>query len=257
MREFAPGKWENASWPSDAPAPSNPNAHVAVQLDDGTAPGAGEGETANMSELWARIQREIESCERLVLYAEPEDLPLKGALIEAGIALALGKPVFVVFGNSPKESDYKALGSWTNHPLVSFANSVVAAMKDDLKTGCVAPPNTLPAKCGNKDFSALPADKTPTDIDSIALEASREIVRATLGTTMPGREVQLQARVQCIVIDALKQVAASPQGAALPSLDDVLEALQTGLERAHRWQAMSMGRYPASNRSAMRKWTLP
>lgn len=70
---------------------------------------AGPGETASMSDLWERIDREVASCDVLVLYAEPSDLPLKGAFVEVGMALAYGKPVIVVGAD---------LGSWTHHPMV-------------------------------------------------------------------------------------------------------------------------------------------
>ena len=58
---------------------------------------AGAGETACFADLWDKqILPEIERCCALVLYAEEEDLPLKGALIEAGIAMAFGRRVYVV-----------------------------------------------------------------------------------------------------------------------------------------------------------------
>jgi nucleoside 2-deoxyribosyltransferase len=53
---------------------------------------AGEGRTADYSELATRCIADIESADILLLYCEPGEL-LKGALIEAGIALALGKQV--------------------------------------------------------------------------------------------------------------------------------------------------------------------
>jgi hypothetical protein len=57
---------------------------------------AGEGETGSFSELWQRITDEIRRSAGVVLYVEPEDLPLKGAYIEIGMALGMGKPVAVV-----------------------------------------------------------------------------------------------------------------------------------------------------------------
>ena len=49
---------------------------------------AGAGETEDIADLWARVLREVEACDRLVLYVEADDFPLKGALIEVGAALA-------------------------------------------------------------------------------------------------------------------------------------------------------------------------
>ena len=53
---------------------------------------AGERHAADYSELAARCITDIESADILLLYCEPGEL-LKGALIEAGIALALGKQI--------------------------------------------------------------------------------------------------------------------------------------------------------------------
>lgn len=91
----------------------------------------GEGETADWSKLWKRIGDEVAASDALILYAEPSDFPLKGALIEAGMALAHGLPVYVVaprvelgtFKNRP-------IGSWVSHPLVAFADTVAQALSD-------------------------------------------------------------------------------------------------------------------------------
>ena len=53
---------------------------------------AGKAQTADYSELATRCITDIESADILLLYCEPGEL-LKGALIEAGIPLALGKQV--------------------------------------------------------------------------------------------------------------------------------------------------------------------
>lgn len=57
---------------------------------------AGVGETADLGSLWTRIEAEVIGSERLILYVEPEDFPLKGALIEVGMALACHVPIRVV-----------------------------------------------------------------------------------------------------------------------------------------------------------------
>lgn len=80
---------------------------------------AGEGETGSFSELWLRIGREIESSAGLILYAESDDFPLKGALIEVGMALALEKLVYVCLpGVSLDGRTARPIGSWIFHPLV-------------------------------------------------------------------------------------------------------------------------------------------
>lgn len=88
-----------------------------------------EGATDCFAELWTRIEAEIRSCSRLVLYVEPEDFPLKGALVEVGMALALGKPVVVVSpGVELEPSSMRPIGSWAAHPLVSFNQNIKEAV---------------------------------------------------------------------------------------------------------------------------------
>jgi hypothetical protein len=88
----------------------------------------GPGQTADMSELWARIEFEIQSSDGLILYAEPDDFPLKGALVEVGMALATEIPIVVVApGVHIEPRTYRPFGSWANHARVTFANSVVEA----------------------------------------------------------------------------------------------------------------------------------
>jgi hypothetical protein len=90
---------------------------------------AGAGETADFSELWSRIEAEIKDSERLILYVEPEDFPLKGALIEAGMALALGIKVFIVAKDLVLEKpNFRPIGSWINHPLVQMVDSMETAL---------------------------------------------------------------------------------------------------------------------------------
>lgn len=91
---------------------------------------AGEGETACNRELWQRIEREVTSATALIFYAEPDDFPLKGALVEVGMALAAGVPVRVVVpGVELRPRSLRPLGSWAMHPLVTFHDSVVDAAR--------------------------------------------------------------------------------------------------------------------------------
>lgn len=78
---------------------------------------AGAEETEDFSELWFRITCEIRSAARLVLYAEPQDFPLKGALVEVGIAIGMSKPVWVI-GKGMERMAKIPFGSWVRHPLV-------------------------------------------------------------------------------------------------------------------------------------------
>lgn len=92
---------------------------------------AGDGETKDFAELWSRIQKEITNCDALVLYVEETDLPLKGAFIEVGMAIALGKPIHVCFpGNYALLSRNELLGSWIYHPLVNYITVGLRATGD-------------------------------------------------------------------------------------------------------------------------------
>lgn len=87
------------------------------------------GGAADLTELWSSIVAEIADCDCLVLYVEPEDFPLKGAFVEAGVALGLGKPVRIVAPGVPiAMDDFKPFGSWAKHRLVSFHSDVALAM---------------------------------------------------------------------------------------------------------------------------------
>lgn len=93
---------------------------------------AGEGETADFGELWTRIDKEIGLSSALILYAEPDDFPLKGALIEAGIALGHGIPVRVVLPGVVLDGrTSRPIGSWIQHPLVKRFETVTEAIAED------------------------------------------------------------------------------------------------------------------------------
>ena len=87
------------------------------------------GTVPDLADLWTDIAAEIAACDCLVLYVAPEDFPLKGALVEVGMALALSKAVRVVAeGVDLDPVDCKPLGSWARHPLVAFASTVDEAL---------------------------------------------------------------------------------------------------------------------------------
>jgi len=99
------------------------------------APDVGE---CDWSDLWERIGREIAGCARLVLYVEPEDVPLKGALVEIGMALAGGVPVVVVApGVVLEPRSMRPLGSWLMHPLVTRRDTIAEAMAPEDGTGAI------------------------------------------------------------------------------------------------------------------------
>lgn len=106
----------------------------------------GPGQSVSLRDLWERVVREVASAERLVLYAESDDSPLKGAFIEVGIALGCGVPVFVVAPNVIIDSSFRPLGSWVAHPNVTMCGSL-----DDAFVG---PSNA--AICANAVITTTP-----------------------------------------------------------------------------------------------------
>lgn len=90
---------------------------------------AGVGASTDLGMLWERIEAEIAGSERLVLYVEPDDFPLKGALIEVGIAIAHRIPIRIVAPGVVLEPiSFRPIGSWVRHPLVMFADTMDEAL---------------------------------------------------------------------------------------------------------------------------------
>ena len=80
---------------------------------------AGVGETSDFSDLWRRCVFEASTADALLLYRKEGEV-LKGALVEAGCALAKGKRVYCV-GD--------VLGySFTNHPNAICCESIHEAV---------------------------------------------------------------------------------------------------------------------------------
>lgn len=84
----------------------------------------------NPGAFWEKVTVEIKASSRLILYIEPDDLPLRGAFVEVGIALGNGIPVTIVAPDvalDPKTC--RPLGNWIKHPLVSFAATIEEAIE--------------------------------------------------------------------------------------------------------------------------------
>ena len=90
---------------------------------------AGEGQTANFSELWHRIQREISSSKGLLFYAHTDDAPWKGAFVEVGMALALNKPVGIVVVGNVEGRTMRPVGSWMLDDRVTRYETLDQAFK--------------------------------------------------------------------------------------------------------------------------------
>lgn len=97
----------------------------------------GAGESQSLADLWLRISTEISNSGALVLYAEQGDFPLKGAYIEAGIALGQGKRIVVCLPDVVLDStSLRPIGSWVTHPLVQRCDDIDEAVK--IALGCAA-----------------------------------------------------------------------------------------------------------------------
>lgn len=94
---------------------------------------AGEGETEDLGELWTRVQREVRSAARLVFFVQIDDFPLKGALVEVGMALAVGVPVYAVLDPDIKlePRSMRPVGSWLHHPSVRIVPTLFDAFTND------------------------------------------------------------------------------------------------------------------------------
>ena len=71
--------------------------------------------------FWQHDLEDIQKASALLCYALPSDF-MRGALVECGMALALGKNV-ILCGNN------KGFGTWQYHPLVSRVDSMDDAIK--------------------------------------------------------------------------------------------------------------------------------
>lgn len=100
---------------------------------------AGDDETDDFGELWLRIQREIAGSRGLIFYGDTSDAPWKGALVEIGIALALGRPVKAIIIGSLQDRTMRPVGSWLAHPNVERCASFQYAMESFGVVGGSAP----------------------------------------------------------------------------------------------------------------------
>jgi len=93
------------------------------------------GAMKDFADLWQRCVAEASRADVLILYHDVGDTPLKGALVEVGCALAMGRHVIVIT-NLSGSSIGNALGSWVAHPCVRYAASVDAAFKLARELAC-------------------------------------------------------------------------------------------------------------------------
>lgn len=88
-----------------------------------------EDNTKPLHTIWENITQEVTTAERVIVYAEPDDFPLKGTLVEVGMALAVGTPIYLVLpGVDIEEDTFRPIGSWINHPLVKLVSTMDEAL---------------------------------------------------------------------------------------------------------------------------------
>lgn len=121
------------------------------------------GETEDLETLWVIIQLEVSDCDTLILYAEEFDFPLKGALVEVGMALGMGKPVIVVLPFEPEGGTLRPIGSWIKHPRVTIVKTVQEAL--DMAYGIVENPADKASEAWTIEISAAEIDKIIDEID--------------------------------------------------------------------------------------------
>lgn len=214
---------------------------------------AGEGQTASFTELWGRIEREIRGSLGLIVYAEPEDFPLKGAYLEAGIAIGAGLPVAVVMPNKVEleaRSD-RPMGSWIRHPGVTICRSLEEA-RSFIEASPEATAKTALASQAAVDVERLIRECLPggTSCDPQAVaDAMREWFRAQQEATAArentpgGSDLRRQARRflteladkrprRALDVDALRQFL---EPIAAPS--DIETAINSLIRTAWEWGA--------------------
>ena len=72
-------------------------------------------------EFWLQDEQDVRDADFVIVYAEPGE-HLRGALVEAGMALAYGVPVIVV-------GEHEDYGTWQHHPAVVRAATLDEALQ--------------------------------------------------------------------------------------------------------------------------------
>ena len=75
----------------------------------------------NAKHFWQEDFQDVAGCDLLLCYAT-EGQTLHGALVEVGVALALGKPVMVI-------GEHPSYGTWQWHPGVIRVPDIAGAMQ--------------------------------------------------------------------------------------------------------------------------------
>lgn len=168
---------------------------IATWIDE-----AGEGATNDFGELWQRIRKEIASCRALVFYGTAEDAPWKGALVEVGMALAMGKRVYLVYDGELDGRTMRPLGSWfmdRNVIRVQFVEQALWRVTAD-EHQPVVPPSAKPRRIV-EEFDSMADRGVIKDARPGAVSTAKPLVDALravedwmAGSDAPPNSVRLQ-----------------------------------------------------------------
>lgn len=119
--------WHNKVWRSLNVSSQYQIISNWINFDCGTKEkpgGARNLSTVEKINLWRKCIEDVQRCDLLIAYAEKGETH-RGALVEIGAALSMGKPVYLI-GNckSFKENDNTS-AIFTYHPLFNFVEHMV------------------------------------------------------------------------------------------------------------------------------------
>lgn len=81
-------------------------------------------------QLWETIVGDVDEADGLILYVESGDFPLRGALVEVGLAISKDIPVAIVTPDIVVDERGNPFGTWVHHPLVSLHPSIHYAAQE-------------------------------------------------------------------------------------------------------------------------------
>ena len=79
---------------------------------------AGQGQTSDWADLWRRCEREAKTAHTFILYADGDDYEMRGALVECGIRVSTGRPLWYL-----TPPDFAR--SLAHHPLFMPADAYI------------------------------------------------------------------------------------------------------------------------------------
>lgn len=77
--------------------------------------------SVQLSASWIENVNDLRRSDIVVVFRVPSDHPLRGSLVEAGMGLALNKPIIICSSDIRRETDF---GTWQTHPLVHMASTL-------------------------------------------------------------------------------------------------------------------------------------